>query len=258
MFPTLFVSHGAPTLPLTAAPARDFLAGLGAQLGRPDAILVASAHWETAHPTLNSTPHPATIHDFRGFPQALYDLQYTPPGAPELAAEAARLLAEAGFTPGLDPTRGLDHGAWVPLMLMYPEANIPVLQISLQPDLGPIHHLRIGQALAPLRDQNILILGSGSFTHNIAGFRGQPVNAPAPPDVVMFADWFDAAITERRIADLLGYRARAPGAAHQHPTEEHLLPLYVALGAAGPTQTATRLHASAMHSILRMDAYAFA
>jgi 4,5-DOPA dioxygenase extradiol len=142
----------------------------------------------------------------------------------------------------------------VPLLLMYPEADIPVLQISVQSHLGPAHHLRIGQALDGLRQQDVLIIGSGSFTHDLSRFRGADVGARAPPDVTAFADWFDTAITEGRINDMLDYRRQAPFATRQHPTEEHLLPLFVALGAGGAPQ---RLHASAMHSVLRMDAYAF-
>jgi 4,5-DOPA dioxygenase extradiol len=233
MVPAIFLSHGAPTLPLIDAPARDFLRGLGKDIGRPRAILVASAHWETPAPTVSSAEHPATIHDFYGFPRALYDLRYEPPGAPDIAAAAAGLLNRAGLSIGLDPVRGLDHGAWVPLLLMYPDADIPVLQISIQPPLGPRHHLAVGKALAALRQQEVLIVGSGSFTHNLSRFRGAAVNAPAPPDVVAFADWFDAAIIGRRTADTLHYRALAPHAVEQHPTDEHLLPLFVAMGAGG-------------------------
>ena len=257
MFPALFLSHGAPTLPLVDAPASAFLKGLGQQLGRPSAIIVASAHWETAAPTLSTIARNTTIHDFYGFPRALYELRYEPPGDPALAEKAAGLLREAGLAGNIDPARGLDHGAWVPLLLMYPAADIPVLQISIQPHLGPSHHLHMGQALAPLREQNVLIIGSGSFTHNLSRFRGATIDAPATPDVIAFADWFDQAITDRRIDDLLAYRRLAPFAVDQHPTDEHLLPLYVALGAAGASPSGERLHSSAMYSMLRMDAYAF-
>ena len=257
MFPAIFLSHGAPTLPLVDAPARDFLRGLGRQLGRPRAILVASAHWETSVPTLSSVARNTTIHDFRGFPRALYELRYEPPGAPEIAEQATDLLCAAGLASWLDHARGLDHGAWVPLLLMYPDADIPVLQVSVQPQFGPAHHLQLGRALAPLRDQDVLIVGSGSFTHDLSRFRGAELDAPAPLDVVAFAEWFDQAITERRTCDLLTYRQRAPHAAEQHPTEEHLLPLHVAMGAGGTDPRPERLHASAMHSVLRMDAYAF-
>lgn len=257
MFPSIFLSHGAPTLPIVDAPARDFLRGLGQQLGRPRAILVASAHWETTMPTLASAARMDTIHDFHGFPRALYELRYEPTGAPDVAERATDLLCAAGLASALDPRRGLDHGAWVPLLLMYPEADVPVLQVSVQPGFGPAHHLQLGRALAPLRGEGVLVIGSGSYTHDLSRFRAAELDAPAPPDVTAFADWFDRAIAERRTCDLLTYRTQAPHAAAQHPTEEHLLPLYVAMGAAGTDPAPERLHASAMHSVLRMDAYAF-
>jgi 4,5-DOPA dioxygenase extradiol len=257
MFPALFVSHGSPMMALTDSPARDFLRGLGRELGEPTAILVASAHWETRIPAFNSVERNATIHDFYGFPPELFAIRYEPPGSPALAKKAAALLAEAGMPSGIDSERGLDHGAWVPLTLMYPEARIPVVQVGIQSHLGPAHHLRLGRALAPVRADNVLIIGSGSFTHNLRLLRRDAVDAPQPPDVVAFADWFDAAITEGRIDDLLEYRTRAPYAERQHPTDEHLLPLYVALGAGGEAAKAQRLHTSAMYSGLRMDTYAF-
>jgi 4,5-DOPA dioxygenase extradiol len=254
MLPAIFVSHGAPTLPLVDAAARDYLRSLGTQLGRPSAIAVASAHWETPEPAVSTIERNTTIHDFYGFPRELYELRYEPPGAPEIAAAAAGLLTRAGLTASLDATRGLDHGAWVPLMMMYPEADIPVFQISIQPHLGPRHHYAMGKALAELREGDVLILGSGSFTHNLGRFRGAAVNAPAPPDVDAFSDWLGEAITKGRTADALHYRALAPQAVAQHPTDEHLLPLFVAMGAGGKGEL---LHRSAMHSILRMDSFAF-
>lgn len=171
--PSLFLSHGAPTLPLTGTPARTFLKQLGGALERPKAVLVASAHWETAQPTVNAVDWNETIHDFYGFPRTLYDLRYTAPGCPPLAGRIADLLKEAGFDCAIDRQRGLDHGAWVPLLLMYPYAEIPVLQLSIQPHLGPEQHLCMGQALASLRRESVLIIGSGSFTHNLFEFRGQ-------------------------------------------------------------------------------------
>ena len=257
MFPTLFVSHGAPTLPLTDAPARDFLATLGTRLGRPRAILVASAHWETDAPMLNAPKVNETIHDFHGFPRALYEMRYPAPGAPELVERAEDLLAAAGLPSATDPVRGLDHGAWVPLKLMYPQADIPVAQISVQSDLGPAHHVQVGRALAKLREEDVLVLGSGSFTHDLRRFRGSRIDAEQQPDVVAFAEWFDRALTENRTADLLTYRRLAPHAVDNHPTEEHLLPIFVALGAAGDAAKAERLHDSAMFGFLRMDVYAF-
>jgi 4,5-DOPA dioxygenase extradiol len=257
MFPALFLSHGSPMMALTDLPAGDFLRGLGREIGKPSAILVASAHWETRVPTFNSVARNETIHDFYGFPPALYAMRYEPPGAPFLAEKAAALLADAGLPSVIDRDRGLDHGAWVPLTLMYPAADIPVVQVGIQSDLDPAHNLRLGSALAALREDNVLIIGSGSFTHNLARLRRDGTEAPQPPDVLAFAEWFDDALSEQRLDDLLHYRTRAPFAVQQHPTDEHLLPLFVALGAGGRKPVAERLHTSAMYSSLRMDAYAF-
>jgi len=255
--PSLFLSHGAPTLPLADTPARSFLMQIGGTLPRPTAILVVSAHWESERPAVNAVDWNETIHDFYGFPRPLYDMRYPAPGSPRLAARIAGLLGAAGFAPTIDRGRGLDHGAWVPLLLMYPQADVPVLQLSVQPHLGPAHHLRIGRALAPLREEGVLIVASGSFTHDLSEFRGHSPNDPAPAWVNDFADWFDTALAQHREADLVGYRRLAPFAAKNHPTEEHLLPLWVALGAAGENARVERLHASATYGVLRMDVYAF-
>lgn len=260
MLPTLFISHGSPMTALMDSPAKHFLETLGTVFPRPRAILVASAHWETAAPEVNAVATNSTIHDFYGFPQALFDLTYNAPGAPALAAEITTLLQKSGFTPSTDTSRGLDHGAWVPLLLAYPEANIPVLQLSVQTRLGTRHHLALGAALQSLREQNILIIGSGSFTHDLRRFRGgrQALDAPETPDITAFSDWMDDHIKSADLAALADYRRLAPHAADEHPTEEHLLPLYVALGAAGPAPNATRLHSSVEFGFLRMDTYAFA
>jgi 4,5-DOPA dioxygenase extradiol len=252
--PSLFLSHGSPMLALTDTPARDFLKGLGEQLGRPEAILVASAHWETAAPLLNAVERNETIHDFYGFPPELYRMSYPAPGAPVLAERAAGLLRQAGFAVGLDRARGLDHGAWVPLLLMYPDADIPVVQISLQTPLGPAHHVELGRAVAALRDENVLVIGSGSYSHNLGELRRGEIAGEEPAWVTRFADWFDRALVEQRIDDLVHYRTRAPEAVRNHPTDEHLLPVFIALGAGGAPR---RLHKSTTYGTLRMDAYAF-
>jgi 4,5-DOPA dioxygenase extradiol len=257
MFPSLFLSHGAPTLPLTDAPARTFLSELGGRLARPTAVVVISAHWETESPAVSAVTRNATIHDFYGFPRQLYELRYPAPGAPALAAKVAELLREAGLACSLDNARGLDHGAWGPLMLMYPRADIPVLQVSIQPDLGPAHHVRLGRALQKLRGEGVLIISSGSFTHDLSEFRGQSLNEPVPDWVNGFADWFSDALSAGRIEDLIDYRQKAPFARKNHPTEEHLLPLFASLGAAGANWRAEQLHKSATYGILRMDVYSF-
>ena len=255
MLPALFVSHGAPTLPFDDVPARDFLRSLGTTIDRPKAILCVSAHWDTAEPQLNSVAANSTIHDFQGFPEALYRLRYDAPGAPHLAMRIARLLDASGHRAALDPARGLDHGAWVPLLLMYPDADIPVLQLSVQSGSTPAHHIALGRALAPLRDEDVLILGSGGFVHNLRALDRLDMSAPEPAWSAAFGDWLLAALIERRDGDLADYRRLAPEAARAHPTQEHLMPLFVAYGAGGQ---ATRLHRSATFGSLRMDAYSFA
>ena len=260
MLPSLFVSHGAPTFPLTDAPARHFLEGLAAGLPqRPKAILVVSAHWETQRPAVNAVAVNDTIHDFTGFPAALYAIRYPAPGSAALAARVGELLAAGDMAVDVDTARGLDHGAWVPLQLIFPAADIPVVQLSVQTRMGPEHHLRLGELLAPLRDEGVLIVGSGSFTHDLSSFRdyAHALDAPEPGWVTVFADWMDAALREGRTADLLDYRRLAPEAARNHPSEEHLLPLFVALGAGAGEGEVRRLHASTTHGILRMDVYAF-
>lgn len=257
MTPPIFVSHGSPTLIFDDVPARDFLMQIGKRHPRPKAILVASAHWETLGPSITASPAPPTIHDFGGFPDVMYQQQYPAPGDPALAARIKALLDKAGIAATLDPVRGLDHGAWVPLKLAFPAADIPVLQLSLQTHLGPAHHLRLGEALRPLAADGVLILGSGSLTHDLRSVSWRGPNTE-PEWVKSFGDWVNTALTEGRIGDLVNYRQRAPNAARNHPTEEHFLPLFVTLGAAGKGARMERLHTSVTFSVLRMDAFEFA
>ncbi|WP_207459499.1 class III extradiol ring-cleavage dioxygenase [Azospirillum sp. SYSU D00513] len=257
--PALFLSHGSPMLALEENEAHRFLKGFGAQLGKPRAILSVSAHWETQIPVVSLAETPETIHDFGGFPQALFDMRYPAPGSPEVSERAGRLLLEAGFDVRAHPSRGLDHGSWVPLSLMYPQADVPVAQLSIQPDESPEHHYRLGQALRPLRDEGVLILASGSLTHNLrALFSTRREGLIEAPDwVVRFGDWMAEAVAEQRVDDLLNYRSRAPFAAENHPTDEHLLPLFVALGAGSPGTAGVPVHRSHTYGVLAMDAYAF-
>jgi 4,5-DOPA dioxygenase extradiol len=256
--PALFISHGAPTLALVDSPAHRFLRELGKTLPRPTAILVISAHWETRGAlAVSVAATPETIHDFGGFPDALFAIAYPAPGAPGVARRAAALLAQQGIAVSQSPTRGLDHGAWVPLYLMYPDAGIPVAQVSIVRGASPDEHQKIGRALAPLRDEGVLIIGSGSLTHSLYAVRGEPIDVAAPDWVSSFGDWMKARLDAGDLQALLDYRSRAPHATRNHPTDEHLLPLYVAMGAAGPNARAERLHASYEYGILAMDAYAF-
>ena len=255
MFPTLFVSHGPPTLAVEPGAAHDFLSRLGAELGSPEAVLCISAHWQTPRPRVGAAEKPETIHDFHGFPEALYRLRYRAPGAPDLARRVAALLADAGLDCDLDDERGLDHGAWVPLTLMYPEARVPVAQLSIQQRGDGAHHLALGRALAPLRAGRVLVMGSGNATHNLRqrGNRDDPPVAWAQA----FDDWLEAAAEEGREDDLAGYLETAPEASRNHPSPDHYLPLLVAFGAAGPGARGRRLHASFTYATLSMAAFSF-
>ena len=257
MFPSLFVTHGAPTLAIEDGPAHRFLEGYGASLGGPEAILIVSAHWEAPVATLTAGPRPETIHDFSGFPPALGEIVYPAPGAPELAERVGRLLAGAGVETRQDPDRGLDHGAWVPLLLMYPQADIPVVQLSIDPAKGPDYHRTLGELIRPLRDDGILVMATGSATHNLRELRWGDHDAPAPEWVTAFAEWVAAAIAEGRTDDLLNYRTLAPHAVRNHPTDEHFLPLFTAIGAGAPDARGQRVHHSYTYGVLAMDTYAF-
>lgn len=254
--PSVFVSHGAPDLVLHDTPARRFLLQLGDRLPRPKAILVISAHWLTSTPAVSSAIAPSTIYDFGGFSPELYQMSYPASGAPALAERVSDLMLEAGLECGLNSQRGLDHGAWAPLLLMYPNADIPVTQISLQPHLGPDYHFKLGKVLKPLRNEGVLILASGAITHNLRAVNLDGLNDSAPEWAIAFDRWMADAIIHRRTEELLHYRRLAPFAKQNHPTEEHLLPLFVAIGAGGTT--ATQLHSSFTYGALSMAAYQLA
>jgi len=228
--PSLYLGHGAP--PLLEDPQwMGELASWSAALPRPKAILIVSAHWESAPVTLGATTPVPLVYDFYGFPLHYYQLQYASPGAPELA-DTVRALMPAGEPVADRPNRGLDHGAWVPLMAMYPDADIPVLQMSM-PDLDPAHLFALGQRLAPLRDEGVLIIGSGFMTHGLPFIRDYFGGRPgAPAWSVEFDSWAREALDAGDLDALFDFRRRAPGMPYAHPTVEHFSPLFVALGAA--------------------------
>ncbi len=256
--PTLFVSHGSPMLAIQDSPARQFLLNLGKNLPRPEAIVIVSAHWESmGGPAVTTVANPETIHDFGGFPRALFGIQYPASGAPGTAARAAALLEQQGYAVKASATRGLDHGAWVPLSLMYPDADIPVTQVSVVRGATPADHASLGRALSSLRDEGVLVIGSGSLTHNLYEFRGHAIDAAVPSWVSDFDIWMHERLTLSDTASLLNYRKEAPSAVRNHPSEEHLSPLFVAMGAAGVSAKATRLHNSYEYGVLAMDVYAF-
>jgi 4,5-DOPA dioxygenase extradiol len=255
--PTLFLSHGSPMYAIEPGDAGRAWAELGRTLPRPRAVLMVSAHWETAVPMLSGNARPETIHDFGGFPPELYRLAYPAPGAPELATRCVALLKTAAIAAGVDGCRGLDHGAWVPLRWMYPDADVPVVQLSVQPGLGAAHHVQLGRALAPLTEDGVLIVGSGHTTHNL---RDWMANARRPEPLKYaqaFSDWLAAALAAHDTDALVAYRERAPEATRAHPSEEHFLPLFVAYGAVGDAPQPERVVAGFLNGALAMDSYLF-
>lgn len=256
-FPAIFVSHGAPDLSLHPSPARTFLTQLGNRLGQPQAILMISAHWGTHQPTVSTVKQPDTIHDFWGFDRRLNAIDYQAKGAPQLADKVIQLFNNAGIKISTNSTRGFDHGAWNPLMLMYSDADIPVTQLSIQPNQTPEHHLQIGKILAPLRQEGVLIIASGSATHNLKMFGKYPIDAPPPNWVTDFSQWLSKTLQQGDIQALLKYRQLAPYAKQNHPSQEHLLPLFVALGAGGESTNIVELHSSYTYGVLSMASYAF-
>ncbi len=255
MLPSVFISHGSPMHALEPGAAGEVWAALGRRFPRPRAVLIASAHWETNIPMLTGGEKPETVHDFYNFPQPLYRLRYPAPGAPEVAQRAQALLKDAGFTAGIDGCRGLDHGAWSPLLYMYPKADIPVVQISVQPASGPRHHVEVGRSLKKLSEEGVLIIGSGHMTHNLRDWsRGAGKPEPYARE---FQQWVKERLEARDVDSLVDYRARSPHGARAHPTDEHFLPLFFALGAAAETARAERVYDAIDSGVLAMDAYVF-
>ncbi|KAK9167735.1 hypothetical protein Scep_002926 [Stephania cephalantha] len=259
---TYFISHGDPMAGIDESFAvRELLKSWRKQTLRhvPKSILVVSGHWETSDPTVNvfSGPNP-TIHDFDRRPERhrLFQIQYPAPGAPKLAKRVKELLIKSGFNNvNEDETRGLDHGAWIPLMLMYPEANIPVCQLSVQPQLDATHHFNMGRALCPLREEGVLIIGSGAATHNL------DIVGPDDGSILPWASEFDAWLKEcllnGRYEDIIDYEEKAPHAKIAHPWPEHLYPIHVALGAAGEEAKAELIHHSWQGGSLSYASYRF-
>ncbi len=251
-WPSVFISHGAPTLVLEDIPARHFLASLGKRLGRPQSILCVSAHWQMRLAAVSGAEKPETIHDFHGFPEALYRLRYPAPGAPELARRVADLCTAAGIACAVDAVRGLDHGAWNPLLLLYPQADIPITQLSILTQGGPRAHRALGQAIMQLRREGVLVLASGGAVHSLRQFQ---VDRDRPaPWALAFDEWLAETIVAGDEAALLDYRDSRPEAKAAHPTDDHFLPLFVALGAGGGDRGKV-LHRSFAHGSLGMAAF---
>ena len=254
MTPVLYVSHGAPLFALdpgvSGAALQTFTQNLEA---RPKAVVIMSPHWMPRSPAVMTGAHPATLHDFGGFPDALYQLQYPAPGAPALAAQVIELLALAGISAQGDAQRPLDHGAWVPLMHMFADAQVPVLQVALPQPAGPREVYAIGAALQSLREQGVLLVGSGGMTHNLGEFAGPGV--PTAPYVLEFSRWVEDRIAQADLEALWDYRQRAPHALRAHPSEDHFMPLFFALGAGGVGSKAHYLSREVLYGMLAMDSF---
>jgi 4,5-DOPA dioxygenase extradiol len=265
LLPSLFISHGSPMIALEPGAAGAFLQRLGPAIdgtfGRPRAILALSAHTLTREPAALAAARHEAVYDFGGFDERLYAMRYDAPGAPALADRVSELLAPAGLPLHRLERGGLDHGIWTPLRYMYPGADVPVLPLGWSPHTAPADLFALGAALEPLAHEGVLVIGSGSITHNLrrvamAGMHRQST-PPEAPESAAFRAWFAARSAARDWTSLFDYRAQAPHAADMHPTDEHLLPWYVAAGAGGLEAPPQRLHESATHGVLGMDTYAF-
>lgn len=255
--PALFVSHGSPMFALEAGTTGPALTQWGqalrTQFPQLRGVVIMSPHWMAHGVQVMSNPAPATWHDFGGFPAALYALQYPAQGAPALAQQVLGLLHKASIPAAEDAQRPLDHGAWVPLMHLFPQADVPVVQVALPVEADAQAVYAMGQALQSLRDEGVLIIGSGSMTHNLREFFGGAQQAA--DYVVEFSRWVEAQVQAGAIAPLLDWQAHAPHALRAHPTDEHFLPLYFALGAGGPGAQPHYLSREVMYGILAMDAF---
>ncbi|KIQ34944.1 DODA-type extradiol aromatic ring-opening family dioxygenase [Pseudomonas viridiflava] len=254
MFPSLFISHGSPMLALQPGESGPALARLAAEMPRPRAIVMVSAHWESHELLVNGNPQPETWHDFGGFAAELFAVQYPAPGLPDLTREVVELLAASDLPARIDSRRPFDHGVWVPLSLMYPQADIPVVQISLPSRQGPELQTRVGKALAGLRAEGVLIIGSGSITHNLGELNWNGDSARVEPWAQAFRDWMIDTLASDDESALHQYRSLAPHAVRAHPSDEHLLPLYFARGAGGEFSVA---HQGFTMGALGMDIYRF-
>ena len=254
MFPSLFISHGSPMLALQPGESGPALARLAAEMPRPRAIVMVSAHWESHELLVNGNPQPETWHDFGGFAAELFAVQYPAPGLPDLTREVVELLAASDLPARIDSRRPFDHGVWVPLSLMYPQADIPVVQISLPSRQGPELQTRVGKALAGLRAEGVLIIGSGSITHNLGELNWNGDSARVEPWAQAFRDWMINTLASDDESALHQYRSLAPHAVRAHPSDEHLLPLYFARGAGDEFSIA---HQGFTMGALGMDIYRF-
>lgn len=260
--PTLFISHGGPDIVLSDTPARRYLETVHGLVPKPKAIVIVSAHFETDGVAVVTDPAPGMIYDFGGFAPELYKMVYPARGEPALAAKVLGMLEAAGLEPHTFERRGYDHGTWTPLKLAFPDADIPVVQVSIDPHRDARWHFAIGQALAPLREEGVLLIGSGHITHNLRAFfsvmrKGAAPDPALPGKVGAFTAWFAERLAAGDTDALLDWKSRAPFPADNHPTDEHLMPIFFAYGAAGEGARAERVHASKELGFFAFDSYLF-
>lgn len=254
--PSLFVGHGAPDLVLSDIPARNFLQSLGSSLPVPRGIVVISAHWSTSSLQITKPAKLETIHDFSMWQASLYDIEYGAYGADWLNERVTDVLENAGQPVRIGSRPGLDHGAWAPLLLMYPDADIPVVQLSLQDKASPEQHFETGQALESLRQEGILILGSGGLVHNLRALK--PEGSPTDAWALEFDQWLFDMLDSRDSRSLFNYLQKAKHATMAHPSNEHLMPLFLSMGAGWSESRVKRIHQSFSYGNISMSAYAFA
>jgi 4,5-DOPA dioxygenase extradiol len=255
--PVLFVSHGSPMVALEADDYTRALETWPTAIPRPAAIVVVSAHWQAPRPVrVGTSATPETIHDFYGFPPELYALRYAPPGEPALAAAIVEQLCEAGIPAEPDPRRGLDHGAWVPLRFLYPDADVPVVAVSLAAPARPRELVALGRALSPLRAKGVLIFGSGGVVHNLARLDRRGEDAPVARWAQAFDDWVRSRLESGDVDAIAAYDRLAPEASLAVPTSEHFDPLLVAIGAAGGEGPIDDIYAGFRYGSLSMRSFA--
>lgn len=259
MLPSLFIAHGAPLLAIEINQYTDFLQSLGETLPKPKAIVLFSAHWESTTQKVSNVDQFETIYDFGGFPEALYQIKYPAKGDSELTKEITTLFSEQGIPYEVDNSRGLDHGAWVVLKMLYPNADIPVISMSVNPHLKPEDQYKIGKSLSVLREKNILLIGSGGTVHNLRAVRMAGDNGAADQWALDFDQWLEEKLSIWDLESLFNYETLAPAAQYAVPPygKEHFIPLFYAMGAGDLEKKAELLHRSYRYGNLSHSVWQF-
>ncbi len=256
--PSLFLSLGSPMMAIENSQTTQFFRNLAKNLPQPKAIVIFSAHYDRRGPVTITSGHTlGTIHDFYGFPKPLYDIDYSAHGSPDLAQKAASLLKDAGIPAQLDPSQGLDHGAWIPMLYMYPEKNIPIIQVSINSAMDAVFHFEIGRWLRPLREEGVMFVGSGGISHNLREIFAPMRDPQRVEKVNQFTQWVSVQLASGNISNLLDYLDKGPHARFNHPTPDHYLPLPCILGTSYDDEIGEVLHRAIDLEILALDAYGF-